>query len=558
MLTRRRIIRGAAVLAIARPFATAGSEQAAGTPIAAASRVRPRDPGWPSASEWEGLRQSVEGQLIAVQSPLDSCRADPDGDTCRALFTELKNPYFIGDSPALTQTCGWVDAWTAEPSVYAVAARKTAHVVAAVNFAREKNLRLVVKGGGHSYLGASNAADSLMIWTRAMNDITVRDAFVPKGCAASQAPLPAVTMGAGAIWMRAYGAVTTGAGRYVQGGGCGTVGVAGLVQGGGFGSYSKQFGTAGAGLLEAEIVTADGMVRIANACNEPDLFWALKGGGAGSFGVVTRLTLKTWDLPDAFGVVATTIRAKSDEAYRRLLSQFVAFYAEQLFNRHWGELAKLLPDNRLEISMNFQGLDKAQATAIWEPFLDWAATQNDLAATPAAIVAGPGRHRWDGPALEAFAPGSVLFDDRPGAPAANFFWSANLAEAGHFIHGFEFSVDAGDAVGARGAGGADRRADGREPALGGRAAFPERAGRSALGGDRRRSGYADKSGRNRIVHAGDRCRGGAARVSRSCRSRTEPRRCAARRRQDRARRGGTAQGGPGRRRLRRREQLLSG
>ena len=148
-------------------------------------------------------------------------------------------------------------------------------------------------------------------------------------------------MGAGAIWMHAYGAVTTDAGRYVQGGGCGTVGVAGLVQGGGFGSYSKQFGTAGASLIEAEIVTADGVIRIANACSEPDLFWALKGGGAGAFGVVTRITLKTLDLPSAFGVVATTIRAKSDEAYRRLLGKFVAFYAEQLLNPHWGELAKL-------------------------------------------------------------------------------------------------------------------------------------------------------------------------------------------------------------------------
>jgi FAD/FMN-containing dehydrogenase len=436
MLNRRRLVRGAAALAIARSFAPPGSSRAAGAPTAA-SRVRPGDPGWPSASEWEGLKSRVEGQLIAAQSPLDSCRTDPDGDACRALFKELKNPYFIGDSPALTQTSGWIDAWTAQPSVYVVAARKTAHVVAAVNFAREKNLRLVVKGGGHSYLGASNAADSLMIWTRAMNDITVHDAFVPQDCAASQAPQRAVTMGAGAIWMHAYGAVTTEAGRYVQGGGCGTVGVAGLVQGRGFGSYSKRFGTAGASLMEAEIVTADGVVRIANACTEPDLFWALKGGGAGSFGVVTRLTLKTWDLPDAFGVVATTIRAKSDGAYRRLLSKFVAFYAEQLFNPHWGELAKLLPDNRLEIGMNFQGLDKAQATAIWRPFLDWAATQDDLAATPAAIVAGPGRYRWDGAALAAFAPGSVLFDDRPGAPAANFFWSANLAEAGHFIHGFE-------------------------------------------------------------------------------------------------------------------------
>jgi FAD/FMN-containing dehydrogenase len=403
----------------------------------AVSRVRPGEPGWPSASEWDGLRQKVEGHLIAVRSPLDACRADPDGNVCRALFQELKNPYFIGDSPALTQTCGWVDAWTAQPSVYAVAARTTAHVVATVNFAREKNLRLVIKGGGHSYLGTSNAADSLLIWTRAMGDITVHDAFVPQGCGATIAPQPAVTVGAGAIWMHTYEAVTTGAGRYVQGGGCGTVGVAGLVQGGGFGSYSKQFGTAGASLLEAEIVTADGAVRVVNTCKEPDLFWALKGGGAGSFGVVTRLTLRTWDLPDYFGVVATTIRAKSDAAYRRLLGGFVGFYAEKLCNPHWGELAKLLPDNRLRIGMNFQGLEKPQATAIWQPFLDWVAAQDDMSATQPVIVAGPGRYRWDGPALGAFAPGTVLYDDRPGASKANFFWSANLAEAGHFIHGFE-------------------------------------------------------------------------------------------------------------------------
>jgi len=60
--------------------------------------------------------------------------------------------------------------------------------------------------------------------------------------------------------------VTTKAGRYVQGGGCLTVGAAGLIQSGGFGSFSKRYGLAAAGLLEAEIVTADGAVRIANAC----------------------------------------------------------------------------------------------------------------------------------------------------------------------------------------------------------------------------------------------------------------------------------------------------
>jgi FAD/FMN-containing dehydrogenase len=159
------------------------------------------------------------------------------------------------------------------------------------DFARTNNLRLVVKGGGHSYLGGSNAPDSLLIWTRAMNKIVLHDAFVGQGCAGHQSPQPAVTVESGTMWIDAYRAVTVAGGRYVQGGGCITVGVAGLVQGGGFGSWSKKFGTAAAGLLEAEIVTADGAVRIANACTNPDLFWAIKGGGGGSFGVLTKLTL---------------------------------------------------------------------------------------------------------------------------------------------------------------------------------------------------------------------------------------------------------------------------
>ena len=95
--------------------------------------------------------------------------------------------------------------------------------------------------------------------------------------------------------------MTTEAGRYVQGGGCTSVGVAGLIQSGGFGSFSKGFGTAASSLLEAEVVTADGVVRTVNACNDADLFWALKGGGGGSWGVVTKVTLRTHDLPQFFG-----------------------------------------------------------------------------------------------------------------------------------------------------------------------------------------------------------------------------------------------------------------
>ena len=94
-----------------------------------------------------------------------------------------------------------------------------------------------------------------MLWTRKMRQVTVHDGFKPQG--SSLAPVPAVSLGAGCIWLDAYKAVTTGAGRYVQGGGCTTVGCAGLIQGGGFGSHSKAYGTAAASLLEAEVVTAD-------------------------------------------------------------------------------------------------------------------------------------------------------------------------------------------------------------------------------------------------------------------------------------------------------------
>jgi FAD/FMN-containing dehydrogenase len=94
---------------------------------------------------------------------------------------------------------------------------------------------------------------------------------------------------------------------------------------------------AAVGLLEAEIVAADGAVRIANACTNPDLYWGIKGGGGGSLGVLTRLTLRTRELPAWFGAAFLTVKAASAAAFRQLIGKFVNFYSESLFNPHWGE-----------------------------------------------------------------------------------------------------------------------------------------------------------------------------------------------------------------------------
>ena len=337
----------------------------------------------------------------------------------------------------MTQTLGWVGAWTSRPSVYAVAAKSTADVVAAVNFARTHSLRLVIKGGGHSYQGTSNAADSLLIWTRPMSAIVLHDAFVGSGCEGQAQAQPAVSVEAGAIWGRVYQEVMVKAGRYVQGGGCLTVGVGGFVNGGGFGSLSKAFGTAAANLIEAEVVTADGDVKLANACLNPDLFWAIKGGGSG-FGVVTRVALRTHELPEVIGAVIATIDASSDEAYRGLVAKAFDFYAQALFNPQWGEQFRLQRGRRLWVQMVFQGLGRDEAEAVWRPFFEWvAASPHDFnVASPPRIPAGPGRRFWD-PATLTQIPGVVLSDDREGAPESNIFWRGNLDEAGQVIHAYQ-------------------------------------------------------------------------------------------------------------------------
>jgi len=430
-MRRRGFLKGvAAVLAVqsAPRFGIA----ATGAAAHAACRVRPGDPAWPDAASWQQLNAAVGGNLIAVTPLFGACASEPDGAACRDAIANIRNPFFIGDQPAGTQVSGWLDAWMPEESVYAVRARNATDVAAAVDFARRRNLRLVVKGAGHSYQGTSNAADSLLVWTRAMDEVTLQESFVPNGCGGPG--VPAVTAGAGAVWIDLYHAVTADAGRYVQGGGCADVGVAGLVQSGGFGSFSKAFGTAASGLLEAEIVTADGVIRTVNACSDSDLFWAIKGGGGGSWGVLTKLTLRTHELPANFGAAWGKIKATSDDAFRKLIVRFVEFYATALFNPHWGEQASFGTDNTLELSFVCQGLEKEQAKQVWQPFFDWVSAwpQDYRIADTLGASAHEARHWWDIAGNDSMIP-----DRRKGAPAYHGWWSGDQDQVGAFLHGYD-------------------------------------------------------------------------------------------------------------------------
>jgi FAD/FMN-containing dehydrogenase len=268
--------------------------------------------------------------------------------------------------------------------------------------------------------------------------LVLHDAFSPIGAPPSARGIEAVSVGAGAIWGEVYKKVAVEGGRYVQDRGCLTVGVAGFIQGGGFGSFSKAYSTGAANLLEAEVVTADGEIRIANAYQEPELFYALKGGGGGTYGVVTRLTLKTHPLPSTIGAILFSVQAKSPAAWRALVARMIDFYADALFSPVWGEQMNFRPGLKLSVSMLCNGLDEPAVKAVWESFLSWIRQrpQDYMIAGQPMVLSMPAQHFWDPSTLKSI-PGVVLQDGTPGAPKDNIFWATNQGEAGQVLHAYQ-------------------------------------------------------------------------------------------------------------------------
>ncbi len=151
----------------------------------------------------------------------------------------------------------------------------------AVRFAAAHGLRVAPRGGGHSYLGASSPAGGLVVDTRSMHSV------------AYDAGSGLATIGAGAQLIDVYRALGA-HGRAIPAGTCPSVGLAGLAQGGGFGIFDRTHGLTCDGIVSLDVVTAEGERRTVDSRREPDLFWALRGGGGGDFAIVTSVRTRTF------------------------------------------------------------------------------------------------------------------------------------------------------------------------------------------------------------------------------------------------------------------------
>jgi FAD/FMN-containing dehydrogenase len=367
-------------------------------------------------------------RLLRAELPVRACVADPGGAACAEVLTGLRNPYFIEEQAGGYHTTGWFGAFDVRCGPHAVAARTVEDIVDTVRYVRERGLRLSVKGTGHDYLGRSSAPDSLLLWTHPMRRVTVHAAFTPEGAPAdAERDIPAVTAEAGSRWLEVYRSLTPHR-RLALGGGCTTVGAAGgFVQGGGFGSFSKIYGTAAGNVLQMEVVTADGATVVANPHRNADLFWALRGGGGGTFGVVSRVTYRTHPMPRTLSAMRGQVRASSASAYRRLLRTAVGLMAD-LGRRRWGEGITLMPGDTLDLLMLTADLSADEAQAMWRPFLDWIRHRPDDFEGDPILATVPFEGFWDDGWREAVVPETILRDERPGASPHDFWWSGNQSE----------------------------------------------------------------------------------------------------------------------------------
>ncbi|KAJ4992083.1 FAD binding domain-containing protein [Stagonosporopsis vannaccii] len=267
-------------------------------------RTFPGDSEWPSNTTWSTFDALLGGALIPtipIASPCyDSRWGQKDGEKCASILKNFTNPNFHESNPTSImwpifqgRTCMPSNNTSGEQCTiggypeYAINVTNVAQIQLAVNFARTLNMRLVIKNTGHCYLGKSSGAGALSLWMHNMGGID----FLPKYEGPGYSG-PALKLAAGVTVREVYEAAdknnvtVTGAVSW-------SVGYAGgMITGGGQNPLAGIYGMAADHVIAFNVVTADGKFRTVSQLSNPDLFWALRGGGGGTFGVVVSVIIR--------------------------------------------------------------------------------------------------------------------------------------------------------------------------------------------------------------------------------------------------------------------------
>ncbi|KAF7554930.1 hypothetical protein G7Z17_g2550 [Cylindrodendrum hubeiense] len=277
---------------------------------------RPGEKCWPSLHEWQQFNASIGGHLyetIPIAAPCYKNSPYYDAVACKAVEGYYGDSIPRGDHFGQTYWLNWETCRNSGCTLlesnpkelqyrtcslgrlasYYVDVRNTSHISATLQFAKTHNIRLSIKNTGHDFYGRSSVPNTLAIWTHNLDTLKFYSNFTAHNCPSANGQNVG-ELGAGVIAGDAYRFFNR-HGMDITGGYEESVGLAGgFGQGGGVGSFTTTYGLMADNAVEFEVVTSDGEVRIINQCNDPDLFWAMRGGGGGTFAVLTKYRVQVY------------------------------------------------------------------------------------------------------------------------------------------------------------------------------------------------------------------------------------------------------------------------
>ncbi|HEY8023448.1 MAG TPA: FAD-binding oxidoreductase [Burkholderiaceae bacterium] len=286
----------------------------------------------PPAPNWSGLASQLQGALVMP--------GNAQYDQARYVF----NSRFDAIMPQAVARCA-----------------SASDVSAVLAFATTNKIPITPRSGGHNYAGYSTTT-GIVIDVGAMNSITINGTTA--------------TIGAGARLVDVYDQLTA-KGVAIPTGNCESVGIAGITMGGGIGLVDRAYGLTCDNLVSAEIVTADGTLRTCDANTNADLFWALRGGGGGNFGVATSFTFNTHPTADLTTITASFL---IDDAVK-VMAAWQA-WKEQIPDTLWSQVIFSFWNPDVPPFLYFQAVfigSQSDVTPYWTSFL--AATQSTPTST---------------------------------------------------------------------------------------------------------------------------------------------------------------------------------
>jgi len=341
-LHRRPVHRPQALLQTNNP--SSSSTSTSSSSFSSSPYCTPDKSCWPDVASWTALNVSINGALIAVSPPLASCFGfdgkSPDSVECSSVESNYSNSYFRASLPGASQEVNWEqDADTSAACFsapcslgnippFAVRATRVSDVQKALSFAISHNIRIVIKSSGHEYQGRSTGRDALLIWMHAFKGISYNPSF--SSCS-SQEPVQALTSAPGDSWGEVYAVADSNHVEVVGGSEISVSSCGGYTLGGGHSWMGPAHGMAVDNVLSFSLILANGTFVTASACENKDLFWALRGGGGGTFGVLTSCTYRAHQFSStgAAGAFITIELLRSNSSFNLLMNGWLSF-VEQL------------------------------------------------------------------------------------------------------------------------------------------------------------------------------------------------------------------------------------